>query len=436
VDTEAKMLLEFRIANFRCFRGEQVFSLVASSDSSHPNNVVDLPIRKRLRLLKTAVIYGANASGKTAMLDALYFYTHFIRTSASKEPDEMITITPFLLNSDSASSPSSFEATFVPRDGVLYQYGFTVDQSRVNEEWLMSYPKGRPRKLFRRYLDSEGKEDFEFGSHLKGEKEKLRELTRPNALFLSVGATFNHPQLLSVYRWLSYHVRGLQANRMDEGDFLPLAMKNKGQFSRVRELLKYADLGIVDFSFRERVPTFEDIPEDAPEELRNTLQSVIDDLEETKARLISIEVFHQGSERKVAFDLEDESNGTRQLFALSFFILSTLAEGGVIYVDELDTSLHPLLVRALVRLFHDPQTNPRNAQLIFNTHDTTLLSSAIFRRDQIWLVEKDVDGASCAYSLLEYSPRKDEALERGYLQGRYGAIPFLSEPVEGVISNA
>lgn len=428
------MLLEFRFANFRSFRDEQVFSLVASSDKSHPNNLVELPIRKNLRLVKSAVMYGANASGKTTLLDALYFYIRFVRTSASKEPDEEIEVVPFLLDRESTGEPSSFEATFVATDGVLYQYGFSLDQTRVHEEWLASYPKGRPRRLFTRYLDEEGQEIFEFGSHLKGEKEKLRELTRPNALFLSVGARFNQPDLLSVYRWLAHNVRGLQADRISDNVLVSLLKKGTEQYARVRELLKHADLGIVDFTFEEMPLALDDLPKDMPARVRNAFELLTDQMGE--GGLAKIEVIHQGIERKVRLDLDDESGGTRQLFALSFFVLSTLAEGGVIFVDELDTSLHPLLVRKLIRLFHNPRTNPANAQLIFNTHDTTLLSADLFRRDQIWLVEKDAEGASCAYSLLEYSPRKDEALEKGYLQGRYGAIPFLGEPLEGILADA
>jgi AAA15 family ATPase/GTPase len=430
------MLVEFKIKNYKCFRDEQVLSLVASSDRSQPNNVTELPIRKGLRLLKSAVLYGANASGKTTLLDALHFFTHLVRSSASKEPDEKIGFTPFLLDSESGSSPSSFEATFVSGDGVLYQYGFTLDQTRVHEEWLTAYPMGRPRKLYSRYLDSEGKESFEFGSHLKGEKDKLRELTRPNALFLSVGATFNNPQLLEVYRWFSERTMGVQADRINEPVVFSLVKKNEELFDRIRRLLKYADFGILDFALTERELTLDELPKSVPVEVRNALEELVKVLPESDSRMVDIRFIHQATAGKVAFGLDDESGGTQQFFALGFFTLSALAEGKIIFIDELDTSLHPLLVQALVRLFHNPQTNPKNAQLIFNTHDTTLLSTAIFRRDQIWLVEKDVTGASCVYSLLDYSPRRDEALEKGYLQGRYGAIPFLSEPIEGVIFNA
>ena len=430
------MLVEFRIENYKCFRDEQVFSLVAGGDDTLPGNVVDLPIGKGLRLVKSAVIYGANASGKTTLLDALAFFANFIRTSFKRDPDAKTGVSPFLLDAASTSKPTSFEATFIAEDGVLYRYGYSLNQTTVLEEWLISYPAGRPRQLFRRRTEEDGKPHFKFSSHLRGEKDKLAEFTRPNALFLSVGANLNNPQLLTVYRWLTYQVGGVQAQRL--GHQTPIArmlVEKKVESARVRELLKYADLGIVDFVLTEHELTPQSL-QDAPEDVRKVLQAMLDNLPEPESRMLTVEFVHQAPNAQVSFDLEDESGGTRQLFALSPFLLSALTEGGPIFVDELDASLHPLLVRALVGLFHNPETNPNNAQLIFNTHDTTLLSSAVFRRDQIWLVEKAPDGASWIYSLLDYSPRKDEALEKGYLQGRYGAIPFLGEPAEGLLDHA
>ena len=143
-----------------------------------------------------------------------------------------------------------------------------------------------------------------------------------------------------------------------------------------------------------------------------------------------------GSEGEVALPLEEESSGTQRLFALSGPLADVLENGWTLFVDELDASLHPLLVRYLVELFHNPQINPKGAQLIFNTHDTTLMDCCLFRRDQIWFVEKDRLGCSHLYPLLDYSPRKDEALAKGYLLGRYGAIPFLGEPQWGETQHA
>ncbi len=403
------MLVEFRFKNYKCFRDEQVFSLVASADKTASENLAELPDQK-LRLLKSAVVYGPNAAGKTSLLDALYFFTTFVRRSAQNEADAPIAVKPFLFDERSKDEPSSFEAVFI-HEGVRYQYGFTVNQERVLEEWLFSYPKGRPRRLFRRAWDGD-EEQFEFSVHLKGEKTRLKSMTRPNALFLSVGAAFNHQQLSVVHGWFSKQIRGLQAPYAESRPaWLTVAPETRDKYTpAVQQLLQLADVGIVDFSFVEQ-----------------------DMLGVPGGKLISVDMFHRGEADKIPLPIGEESRGTQQVLSLGFFLLPVLSEGKVAFVDELDASLHPLLVRKFVELFHNPATNPKNAQLIFNTHDTTLLSRSLFRRDQIWLVEKDEEGAAHLYSLLEYSPRRDEALEKGYLMGRYGAIPFLGEPAEGLV---
>jgi hypothetical protein len=425
------MLVEFRLENFKCFRDPLTFSMVASRDDSLPGNVAELPSGKGLRIVKSAVVYGANASGKTTLLDALRFFTLFIRSSFKQDPDAATKITPFLLGAPATSKPTSLEAAFVAQDGVLYRYGFSLDQTTVLEEWLLSYEAGRPRQLFRRHTAEDGRPRFKFSSYLRGEKQKLTGLTRRNALFLSVGASLNNEQLGTPYRWLTRHITSVSADRLSSFPAAQMLLEMKVETARVRDLLRYADLGIVDFVLTEHELTTAAF-EGAPEELRKAFQALVENLPEGARKQQRVDFIHQALGTQVSFALDDESGGTRQLFTLSPFLLPTLADGGLVIVDELNTSLHPLLVRALLRLFHSPVTNPNNAQLVFNTHDTTLLSSAIFRRDQIWFAEKAPDGASCIYSLLEYSPRKDEALEKGYLQGRYGAIPFLGEPTEGL----
>lgn len=429
------MLIEFRLKNFKSFRDEQVLSLVASADHSLPQNVVELPGDKKLRVLKSAVLYGANASGKTNLLDALIFVRHFVRSSATKEPSEKIEVSPFLLESETSHSPSLFELTFL-QEGTIYQYGFAVDETKVHQEWLTSYPKGRPRKLFSRSINEDGSESYEFGPHLRGEKEKLREFTRPNALFLSVSARFNNPQLTVVYGWFSKQLKSLDAHE-DSGNLgIPcrIVEERPALLADLKRMLVRADLGIVDVDIEVNPLQLDTLPDQVPDEFRAFLTALAADAA-SSVKQISVGVFHQGTEGRIRFDMETESNGTRQFFCLSAVTLSVIADGAVLIVDELDASMHPLLVRWLVQLFHDPESNPQNAQLIFNTHDTTLLSASLFRRDQIWLVEKNRDGASVAYSLLEYRPRKDEALEKGYLQGRYGAIPFLGSPAHSVIDS-
>lgn len=425
------MLIDFSFKNFRSFRDEQVLSLVASKGKELSHNVIELDGFKEIKLLPSVVLYGANASGKTTILDALNFCGKFIRTSATYGPEKRISAKPFMLDTISPSKPTEFEFTFI-QENVRYQYGFAVNRKNVLKEWLISYPKGRARNLFQReYQEDTDKSIYKFSSFLKGEKEKLVEVTGPNSLFLSIGATFNNQQLLKVYKWFSEKLYGTKARELDHRMFSNFMTDNE-YLAKVRELIKFADFGIVDISVvKQKLDFDKELPEDAPESLINfmeALQNFVKDFsDETEGdpTTLNVNMVHVGEDNPVPLPLEDESAGTQQYFALSFPILNALQNGHVLFVDELDSSLHPLLVRSIVNLFHNPSTNPKGAQLIFNTHDTTLLNLSLFRRDQIWFVEKDHSGSSHIYSLLEFSPRKDEALERGYLQGRYGAIPFL-----------
>ncbi|MEN4098550.1 MAG: ATP-binding protein, partial [Anaerolineaceae bacterium] len=246
------------------------------------------------------------------------------------------------------------------------------------------------------------------GRNLKGKNNQVAELTRPDVLFLSNAAKFNHRQLGRVFEWFQKSLRVIDADRLNPYLYTysaALAKNDRQAQERIRRLLAVADFGISDFELRSQI---------------------------INRKHLDVYMRHPiGEKSEVAFPLEEESNGTQRLFALSGPLVDVLDNGWTLFVDELDASLHPLLVRYLVELFHNQQINRRGAQLIFNTHDTTLMDGCLFRRDQIWFVEKDRQGCSHLYPLLDYSPRKDEALAKGYLLGRYGAIPFLSEPQWG-----
>lgn len=397
------MLVEFRLRNYRCFKDEQVLSLTAGSDLSLPDNVIKPPDTSKFKILRSVVIYGPNASGKTKVLEALKFIRDFVRESANRKPDEPIDTQPFLLDPATADAPSTFEITFI-QDQVCYQYGISADHTHVWNEYLYAAPKGRTVPYFQRaWNKNTKKEEYYFGPSLKGQNEKISLLTRDNALFLSVAATFKHPMLSAVYQWFSGII--LELNPLQETS-LDLVNVNGDHHQGIRDLLRYADLGIWDYKVKE--PS---IPE-------NKFQWIGE----------RIEMLHQTHDNKVvAFPLSSESNGTKHILFLSQLVLRALETGNVLVVDEMDASIHPLLVRAIVEMFHNPAINQHNAQLIFNTHDTTLLDNTLFRRDQIWFTEKDQESASHLYSLLEYSPRKGESLAKGYLQGRYGAIPFLGD---------
>jgi uncharacterized protein len=424
------MIVEFRFKNFKSFKDEAVLNFVASSDKKLPENLFVCPDDKSAKLLSTSAIYGPNASGKSTVFQAFEFAREFIKASTKSNPDARIKVSPFLLD-DSRLKPSQFEFTFIAK-GVRYQYGFAVNNRMVDREWLISYPKGRPRKLFERFQENK-KTVYEFGSSFKGEKDKLKELTRPNVLFLSVGAAFNNKNLLDIYRWFVDNTSSVGTNDIPEPIIFDFIMEHPNVIGNLKGLIKYADLGIVDFALSKKESGLGNYPEDLPESIRKAIEAFNKAIEDSGdenikfANAYDLSISHKSGNETFAFPWESESDGTRRLFGLSAPIFDALETGKVLFVDEIDRSLHPLLARKLIQLFQNRKTNPKNAQLVFNTHDTSLLSAGLLRRDQVWFLEKDQKGSSHIYSLLDYSPRKDESLEKGYLQGRYGAVPFFGE---------
>jgi hypothetical protein len=369
-------------------------------------------------------MYGANASGKSNLVSAIEFMRDAVVESHRHwEPDGGVPRVPFAWG-EKKNQPSLFEVTLV-LEGTRFAYGFTVDDQEVCEEWLFAWPSNRKQVWFER-----DKKKFKFGSHMDGPNETVREVTRENALFLSASAQHGHDALMPLYKWFYRTLSILQSDRLASTmprrirDWLPGTSADtfsraisspmdeftESRVASMRSLLQAADFGIVDIK---RVEIESDNGMASRKRWRIVLQ-------------------HQADDDESWLDLDQESAGTKKLFRLAPYIFDALESGGVLFVDELESSLHPLLGLEVVKLFHSLKTNPRNAQLMFTTHDTNLLGnppllgeSATFRRDQVWFAEKDASGASRIYPLTDYKPRKVENLERGYLQGRYGAIPFL-----------
>jgi len=418
------MLIEFKVKNFRSFHEEAVLSMVAGPDKSLPENIRLIPAFGNRSLLLSTVIYGANAAGKTNLISAASFVDNFVNKSTERKINTPIDVKPYLLTTEPNLEPSEFEVTFMDDENVRYQYGFQLTRERIVREWLVAYPKGLPQTWFEREYSDEANAEpsWYFGRNLKGQNNQIADLTRPDVLFLSNAANLNHRQLSQVFRWFQKSIRVMDVSELSPLLFTYSAAKAKedeGLRLDIRRLLEAADFGISDFEMREETYTDQDFPEDMPAELRKQL---------INKKHLNVTMRHPiNDEAEVSLPLEEESSGTQRFFALSGPLAEVLENGWTLFVDELDSSLHPLLVLYLVKLFHNTLTNPKGAQLIFNTHDTTLMDTSLFRRDQIWFVEKDRQGCSHLYSLLEYSPRKGESLAKGYLQGRYGAIPFLGE---------
>lgn len=421
------MLVEFRTQNFRSLREEQVLSLVASPDKSLlDTHALDTGLKAAPHVLKSAVVYGANASGKSNLIKALQYMRDVVLMSATLQPGQAFArLQPFRLDAVSASQPTAFEVTFI-LDGVRYQYGFAMNAQRIVSEQLLVYKAFKPQRWFERHFDAEsGKDVYEFGPGLKGAKTLWEGATRPNALFLSMAVQLNSEALRPVYDWFAHRLVILNEHAPLSPQFSLEMLKLEAQRKAIGEFLRAADISIADVEVTTKQATVHSIRFDLATGKRE---------EETGEQTVDEVRFHHLTEHgQAVFDLADESSGTRNLLFLAGPVLDILSNGQTLVVDELDTSLHTLLVQALVRLFHRPEANTGGAQLVFTTHDTSLLDAyGLFRRDQVWFVEKRPDQSSSLYPLLDFSPRKNEALERGYLQGRYGALPLLRHQTLGV----
>ncbi len=431
------MLVEFRFSNFRSFRDEQVLSLVASSDKTMLEfNSTKTPELPGKRILRSCEVYGPNASGKSNLFAAIRFARRFIVSSAERPLDSETGTEPFRLDKRSAGLPSRFEFVFI-EGGVRYKYGFTADHAQVYDEWLTAYPKRLPQRWFVRSWSREGQHaEFKFSPHVRGEKESLIQVTRPDVLLLSTGAKFNNPQLKAVYEWFSKRLRimkGPSLSASTVGVFTAKQCVGDPEIRRrVGDLLRDADLGVLDLEIEEKTREQQQVSDGLPERIRKPLSEFIkaieDELPGPPVKTWSVRLKHRTEEEEpVTLPWEDESDGTRRLFALAGPWLEALSSGLIVAVDELSASMHPLLARELIAMFHDSRINQHGAQLICSTHDTVLLDEELVRRDQVWFIEKGVDGASSLYPLSDYHPRSGEALAKGYLAGRYGSIPIIGD---------
>jgi uncharacterized protein len=415
------MLIYFSCANYLSFKDEVTLNMLASAPVKefHDDNVFQAD---RYKLLKSAVIYGANASGKSNLLNAmLKMKALVINSSKNIQKDEPLGIQAFRLCTTTLNLPSKFEICFLV-ENIKYRYGFEADNTEIKSEWLFSSTKIKEEPLFLR----EG-EAIQVFNKFKGGKG-LEERTRNNALFLSVCAQFNVDiagQLLQGFMDFNI-ISGLEDRhfqRLSENMFL----NDPDVKIIITEFLQKADLGIQDINIRRHKFTEDVLPKDMPDEVKKVLLN-----EEGSSILTSHNVYdHDGNiEGKTLFDFEtQESEGSKKYFRLSGPIIATLNSGSVLVIDELDARLHPILTTEIVKLFNSAETNPNNAQLIIASHDTNLLSAKIFRRDQIWFTEKDYSEATDLYSLIEYKlprgkVRNDASFEKDYIRGRYGAIPF------------
>lgn len=430
------MLIKFSVSNFRSFKEQQTLSLVASPDKTREGNLIR---SEDFNLLKVAGVYGANASGKSNLLQGIQAMEWFVVNSATKmnQGDRIPRIAPFRLSSETAAQPSSFEVVVV-LDGIRYEYGFSATAERVYDEWLVAYPKGKPRPWIQRKFDPETKQtEWDFKWDIKGDRRMLMDKTRDNGLVLSRGAELNVKPLTALYQWFAKRVWVFDLSNQPSGLVQATAhhIEDDDELrNRVTQLVHHADVGIVDLKLERKPFRLDDIQPAVREKMP---QEVMERIREARLSFFEIRSVHNvgNTEATVEFDFEDESNGTQRLFALAGPLLDALEEGATVVVDELECSMHPLLTRKLIEMFQSPEMNSKGAQLVFASHDTTLMDQTLFRRDQVWLTEKNPSGATTLFSLYDFKqetgkPRNNEAFERRYLAGRYGAVPQFGPALE------
>ena len=422
VSESENALLSFSAANVRSYRDNVELSLVASR-SAIPGVVQRLrwgSDDRTVPVLPAAGMFGANASGKSAILRAMVDMRTLVlgsfRRGSTSTP---IARERFKLNGASGVQPTRFEVDLVLA-GVRWQYGFEIDDHTVLAEYALHYPNGRQANVF----DREG-DRITFGKAFRSDGRLLERLVRPNALLVSAAGAVGRTSLEPLFRWFDANLLLAESNNRDWRALRTADMANSSTTrERVLALLHAADLGITDIS---RKP----VPEELRVHIERALSGNSDDADDEQVHLFiqdRLRLTHCGTEEHAEFDAEDESLGTMVWVGLVGPVLDALDDGSVLLADELDASLHPHLVDQVIALFQDPATNPRCAQLIFNAHDVTVLGDSEIRRlgrDQIWFTEKDTAGATSLYPLADFRPRKDEALERRYLQGRFGALPLL-----------
>lgn len=422
------MLANFLVSNFKSIQNQQELNMTKTQSSEYEdtNSFVVGSGSSKHELLNSATLYGANASGKSNVLVALKTMTKIILSSSKSQLGESLPYEPFRLSKVSRSEDTEFEVFFFA-DGVKYQYGFTYNGEKIGEEWLYAYPKVKAQKWFLRAWDSKNSEYvWEFGRSLIGEKQVWVNSTRENSLFLSTAVQLNSKLLAPIYNWFRDKLKIAGVDGWND-TFSTTECENKNNKNKILNFLKNADISIDEISHTKEDFDPASLPDEIPTELRKI---VIDKMIGEEVHEVQF-LKEDDDGELISFDLEDESDGTRRLFSFAGPWLDALEEGLVLVVDELNTNLHPLLVKYLIAFFHSKETNPNNAQLIFTTHETSTLNQSVFRRDQIWFVEKDAQGRSSLYSLSDFKEKKNRTnLEDRYLSGVYGALPLVPSKQE------
>ena len=386
------MLLQFSVTNHRSIKNIAVISMIAASDKTM-KEVLLSPDGKKM-IVPVMAIYGANAAGKSNVLHALLLMREMVCGIYAKPlKGAELPYEPFAFV-DETIEPTTFEIIYY-YDGIKYAYGFSFDREQIIKEYLYHWPNGREALVFSREKDR-----YEFRESIQ-EQLTLARRTPENRLYLTSSNEWNCVQTEKAYLWFQQKLCGLTGIGISNEATIQALQKNGEGKQRILKEMLLADLGICDvvLSGTKEKPII------------STVHQIIAD---------------NGSKKEYRLLLGQESAGTQRFFARIGLWMDAMKRGAVLVVDEIEASMHPLLTRHLIEMMQDQTINQNHAQLVFTTHDTCLLDLKLLRRDQIWFAKKDEKNMQTdIYALTEFSPRKEENISKGYLQGRYGAIPFI-----------
>lgn len=406
------MILEFSIANFLSFKDKVTFSMLANATGGLDDNYV---VSNDRRVLKTAGIYGPNASGKTNLFKVLTLVISMLRRSNNIDISAKLPIVPFKFDKKTINKPSEFEIKFIV-DDIRYVYGFVADINIIYEEYLYYYPNGRETKIF----DRTNSNEYSFPQKDKKVLNDIATKNVANKFFIATATNWNYEKTKVPYKFLTSGINTFNNLSALKALAFKEYLKNDNKLKKFAlDYLKNADFNIENYKVIET-----DVPDDVMASIPDFIKTGIKETPKVFTALFK----HKGSDIELSY--AEESMGTQVVFCFIPFIMNALDNKKVLVVDELDKSLHPYLVEMLIQMFNDPDINKNGAQLIFNTHDTNLLNLNILRRDQIWFTEKENDtGISDLYSLSDFSVRKEENIGKGYMHGRYGAVPFIKNDI-------
>jgi hypothetical protein len=444
------MLIRFIVENFTSFAGQQEISLVKGRMRMHPEHLVGAP-GSDMQILRAGVVYGANASGKSNLVRAISFARNLIVNGT--QPMARIPVKPFLLDPKLKAAPTTMQFSFC-NEGKCYTYGFKADARRIHEEWLYEIAGKKETLLFERTTKGDEEATVSFAPHLKkcADDRTFLQLiargTRPNQLFLSESIQRNVKQFGAAYRWFATKLVVLFPETRALG--IEFAFRDKNRIAPVfMDLLKAFDTGIVAIEADEVLldGSVPDIPDSMKEDLErmvrdektnvfvagpSNMRYAVRRNDDGELVALKLKAKHpvRGSDDSVSFDFSEESDGTQRIVDLLPAMTSLLSQDKVVIVDEIDRSLHPHVSYALFDMFL--RENPHNSQLIATTHSENLLTFKLLRKDEIWFVDRDKQGASHLFSLEEFNPRYDKDILTGYMKGRFGAVPAIrkvSNPV-------